>query len=516
MKFIFMWLGAALMLLSFSMNSTNASNFDGALDRMNLLDLSNLEMIPGDSYMAYTKTPISVISGQKHTLIMDEGFFGFHQAYFDQTSVRIQETNPLLEYNLPIQYDSVKRAYYVEFTPQSSAIHFIELPMDTNNYRAMLYIGGIESFIRYENFIQSTVTSREFGVVPIDYDMQLSPEAIKNLVTATNYAGTALPVSIEGSTYQAGVNPVGNYKMVLVTNYLDNYRRFELDIRVIDVTKPVITGPLTIDVPVTNLETLEQIKARFTIMDNADGEISYQNLIVVSDTYSNQTTVGTYSITFKAIDQNLNESLHTVSISITDTKAPVITGPLAIYLYTTSDPLTEAMILSKYSAYDFEENQTKEVTIKSNQYLQKRNPGVYSVQLESSDQSGNKRTFYLSIHVIDDREPYFHRDRLILTVSAANQMTHQQLIDYFYQEAQLQGGGVSDVRILMDEYSSNYTLGGSYYVYVNYVLDGEEQQARMLIHVKEEPKQNLFGLSAIILTPILIGTTLFFILKKRK
>ena len=55
-------------------------------------------------------------------------------------------------------------------------------------------------------------------------------------------------------------------------------------------------------------------------------------------------------------------------------------------------------------------------------------PGVYDVKLESIDTLGNKSLMIIKIHVIDNRGPIFTTNDLILSLSAANQMTDQELI----------------------------------------------------------------------------------------
>lgn len=482
-----------IVLLSFTLLwvQTTYANENELPQNQNYLNLSNLEMIPGYSKMAKTVNPIYVIPQTTYTVVMDLGFIGVHEMSMGSVGAIIQEVSPVSTVNKLLMADYPNNRAYFEFTPNSNYIHFLELPVDPENYKAIMYEGTYQDFSRFETYAHESTTTNYFGVVPMDYDQQLTDVAIKNLVTAKNPLGQTVNVTIESSTYQSGTNLPGTYQMILVANHLETYKRYILDIRVFDVTKPVISAPASINVPISERKTIEQIKDLITVTDNVD-TLSSSDLVVLSDTYSSATQVGTYSITFQISDSSQNVSSLTLSVLITDTRGPVITGPLSIFIYATEQPLSSSQILSRYSAFDTEEGVSKSVSIINDGYMQKVIPGVYDVKLESIDTLGNKSLMIIKIHVIDNRGPIFTTNDLILSLSAANQMTDQELIDWFNQRASQLGIETSDVNIYYNEYKENISLGGSYYVYLKYEHENQEQMARILVQVEEESHTSWF------------------------
>jgi hypothetical protein len=308
----------------------------------------------------------------------------------------------------------------------------------------------------------------------MDYDQQLTKDEIRSLVTAKNPLGQSIPVTIETSNFAVGTNLPGLYQMVLIANYYDTYHRYILDIKVMDVTKPVITAPTSIDVPISEKKTMDQIKAMITVSDNVD-TLSSTDLVVTNDTYSSATQIGTYSISFQISDSSNNTSQITVPIVIQDTRGPLITGPFSIFIYATDQPLSNLEILSRYTAFDTEEGVSKTVTITSNTYNQQTVPNVYDVRLESVANLGNKSIMNVKIHVIE----------------------------------------TSDVHIYYNEYSENITLDGSYFVYMKYTHENQEQLARILVNVENDaqPAWEVYGVIGLTLISTGFG---FFMIKKRK
>lgn len=483
-------------------------------ENSNYLDISNLEMIPGYSKMAKTINPIYVIPQTTYTVVMNLGFIGVHEMSIGDVSAIIQEVSSGSTYTKLILADYPNDRVYFEFTPNSNYIHFLEFPIDPYNYQGIMYEGTYQDFVRFETYAHHSTINNYYGVVPMDYDQQLTDVAIKNLVTAKNPFGQTISVSIESSTYLSSNNLPGTYQMVLVANHLDTYKRYILDIRVFDVTKPVISAPASIEVPISAKKTIDQIKAMITVTDNVD-TLSSSDLVVVEDTYSSATQVGTYSMTFEVTDSSQNKSTATLSIDVTDTRGPVITGPLSIYIYSTDEPLTSSNILSRYTAFDTEEGVSKPITMTYDGYMQKTIPGVYDVKFESIDNLGNKTLMIVKIHVIDNRGPVFTANDLILSVTAANQMTNQELIDWFYEKASLLGIEANHVNIYFNEYEKNISLGGSYYVYMTYEYENQEQMARILVNVEEE-NHTPWGTYGIIGLAIASASVGFFMIKKRK
>jgi hypothetical protein len=244
--------------------------------------------------------------------------------------------------------------------------------------------------------------------------------------------------------------------------------------------------------------------------------MTWTDLVVIEDTYSSATTVGDFSITVEATDTSGNSSNLVIPIQLVDLVGPTISGPLSIYLYTTDVALTNQQILNMFNAYDDVDGSNVLFDITTNNYNQQTSPGVYQMTLRAGDSQYNFTYKNIEIHVIENRGPVFVEDETILQASTAENMTDQEIIDWFKNLTQLSGLSVSQVSVIYNEYEGNEQLGGSYYVYLNYDLDGQTQTSRIRIDVEEDKTDINYFVVGTIGGSISLGLISFFILKKKK
>lgn len=524
MKKIFFVL-SLFVVLAIGISMPIKSSANEFYEMKNYLDITNLRLNPEYGSMVFeTIYPITLKKDTKYTLVIDENSFGRHADYHDLVNVVITHIGSSNKITKTFSYNNTKRVYYVEFEPVTSDINFQELPADlgnninnpSNTYNIMLYEGGISDFDHFEVYVDPLIGYHK-GFVPIDHDNQLTLTEIRNLIKAETPSGQNVAVTLESSNYlNTKNNKVGTYHMVLVAKMGNNYRRFTLEIRVIDIVAPQINAPEQIVVGIENLKDIEELKKEFSVSDNADKTLTYNDLVIEEETYSNATTVGEYMIKVSLTDESGNKSTKQVPVVVMDNKAPVIKGPENIYLYSSSTPLTEADILSMFTAYDEEEKEYKSVYVTSNTYLGKTTPGLYEVVIKAKDTSNNERSFRLYVYVIDDTGPIFKKDDLVLTLSQAQQMTNQELINWFYSQTQLAGESVSNVTILFNEYEDNKTLGGTYSVYLQYERDNRIEQAKITIDVEQQNKLKPLNIALYTLITSTVGIGLIVTIKRRK
>lgn len=513
-KTVFFTVLTLLMILSLGSN-TRAQGNQGGISGTNLLNLSNLLRAPGSSGTARTMRAITVKAGHQYTIVMDYGFMGLTPQELTGLKIRIEDhLSRQVQESLVIE-DSQTQAAYIEFTAIGTEIHILDLPMMPSNYNAIMYEGSFLDFMGYTPFLNPSEIMSYYGVLPMDYDQLMLMDQIKGYIGVHDPSGTPLIKTIVSDSFSSGSKLPGTYQIVFSAEFNNISKNYYLDVRIFDQAPPIITNPGVILVPLNAKLSIEQIKALITVTDNVDNIIS-SDLVVTNDTYSAATLLGLYEITVQATDSSQNRTIETISIQIVDQSPPVIIGPDELYLYTTDLAMTNSEILDYFEIIDEIEGFNVTVTFTQNTYLQTQVPGIYNLEIHAVDSQGNASTFGFKIHVIENKGPIFTSEAIILSVAAANAMTNQEIIDWFIAHTLLQGHNVEDVVVLFSEYANNEDKEGTYYVYLSYMLNGEEATSRISVDVENEStivKYIPYFATGI---PVLIGGIVIYKLKKRK
>ncbi|MBU1093784.1 MAG: hypothetical protein KKH01_04915 [Firmicutes bacterium] len=480
----------------------------------NYLDLSNLVMKPGDSGYAYTKNPILVKANHQYTIVFDYGFLGQHADWLGDIYVGIEEDLSHDSYELLILDDYAHLRAYVEFIPQEAYIHITDLPMLPDNYDAILYEGFYTDFPGFEPFINQNEQMTYQGVLLLDYDQLLTTEQIQSYIHSTDPDGNTISFFTESDEYSSSAKLPGTYQMVFMTTYNQIAKRYYLDVRVYDQSAPVIVDPGTISIPLSEKASLNDVKQMIDVSDNVD-DLTSDDLLVLADTYSTATAVGSYSITFKAVDSSLNETTLTIEINLVDLNGPVITGPSEIYLYTSDTPLTTQQIKDFYTFIDDVDGENVEVIFTVDTYEQTQIEGVYGITMQAYDTQLNYRIMNIKIHVIENRGPIFTNDEMVLDVDTADAMTEQDIIDWFVDHTLSMGLAISHVRVLYNEYENHEDEDGNYYIYLNYLVDGQEETSRIRVDVVEMIEDVNYTPYILIGIPSIGGLVTLFILKRK-
>ncbi len=508
-----------LLLICFSFVvikfNVRAEGYDALPIGKNYLNLSNLVMKPDDSHDAFTRDPIFVKTNQQYTIVLDYGFLGQHSDWLGFIYIGFEEHPSSDTYDLILIDDNANERAYIEFIPCEEYIYITSLPMIPSNYNAIMYEGSYADFSGFEPYIDIDDQVNYYGVLPIDYDAPMTLEDIKTYIHAEDPNGNSINVIAESDNYSLGSMLPGTYQMIFMATYNQIAKRFYLEVRVFDQSAPIIVDPGIITISLTNKTNVDEIKESITVTDNVDG-LTSSDLIITQDTYTQATSIGSYMITVQAIDSSLNSSTRTITIDLVDLNGPSITGPSDIYLYTLDSPLTSEQIIAYYTFLDDVDGLNVTTQLSIDGYHQTQIPGVYDITIKATDQANNYKTKNIDIHVIENRGPEFSTDEIVLSVDTAENMTEQELIDWFTEHTLSLGFNVSHVCVLYNEYETHENEDGNYYVYLNYDLNGESYSSRVRVDVEQVQKEINYMIYLAIGVPAIVGLSTLYIIKRKK
>ncbi|MCK5216785.1 MAG: hypothetical protein KAJ93_03310 [Methanosarcinales archaeon] len=210
--------------------------------------------------------------------------------------------------------------------------------------------------------------------------------------------------------------------MIRATDKSGNEASDEVIVTVTDNNAPVITGPENMKVDLNGTASIEWILTD----SNPDTYQVYRGkeIIVNSTSYNNnqritvkvQTdTAGTFTYMIRATDKSGNEASDEVSVTVTvtDNNAPVITGPgdmevdldetVSIeWTLTEPDPDTYQVYLGNViiiNTTSYTNNQIITVQVQTD------NAGTFTYMIQATDKSGNEASDEVTVTVTDNNAP---------------------------------------------------------------------------------------------------------------
>lgn len=504
------------MLLSTLLVLTSTRAFDQEpLERINHLNLSQLVYNKDIQGSARTQTSIILKPNTTYTIVMSQSFLGQTWDYLDQTYIEIEEASGSRYYQDYMTVDSVNGRAYFTFETGEGLIDLCDVPVDDqDNYEIILYEGTYADFPGFMPYVDADDPLEYFGVLPVDYDTQPTLETIKSYVIAKNPFGGTISSTLIFDAYTISNKLPGTYQMVFEANYNDIIKRYYLDVKVMDITAPTLSIDGTLEIPLKDKWTIDDIKKEVMINDNVD-TLSWTDLVVTNDTYTDAESLGNYQISFSATDSSGNTNTIDISITLVDRQGPKIIGPTSIYLYTSDATLSNADIQNKFTFNDDIDGANVTVSIITNEYQQTSTPGKYKITFKAVDQTQNVSLFNVYIHVIENRGPVFEHSELVIEKTTADAMTDQDVIDWLKEQLELSGIQATNIMVLYNEYETHEHEKGSYYVYMSYKVDGQDMTSRVRIDVEQKPVNVLW-----IIIPssglLIAGTTAFIVLRHKK
>ena len=208
------------------------------------------------------------------------------------------------------------------------------------------------------------------------YEMEVHTVKPAFLATATDNYDEHVDVVI---TDDINVDVVGSYTVTFTaTDTNGNVAKETREFKVKDTTAPVITPDDENNEYEMEVHG-EKPEFKATATDNYDEHIE----VVVTDDI-NVDVVGSYTVTFKATDENGNVATETRSFEVKDTTPPVITpDENNVYEIRAFEEIPEF----KATAID---NYDKDVTVKIANNIDNTNVGTYTVIFTATDKAGNE------------------------------------------------------------------------------------------------------------------------------
>ncbi|VEU82756.1 immunoglobulin-like domain-containing protein [Acholeplasma hippikon] len=313
-------------------------------------------------------------------------------------------------------------------------------------------------------------------------------------------------ITVKSENYTANSSTLGTYQITFsVKDTAQNESTLVVNVQVVDVTKPVITGNTSIaDISYTQTWNINTFKSTLTVTDNVDN-LNASNIVVESDGYtSNKTNLGTYTVVYSVTDSSGNKATFTKQVRVIDDVAPVFSGPTAITKPNNSI-LTVNDIKAQLSANDVKEGDKKaQITVKTDNYTGKGNiTGSYTIVFEVKDSKGNTATHTVTVTVADNIPPvwYIQNGVSIKLISPAT-LTRQQILDLLVATGQLNINSTTQINFIIDEYTGHEDTAGFYSVTIGYSdssgnegiknLDIEVVSNENTTPIVIEPEQNFF------------------------
>lgn len=301
------------------------------------------------------------------------------------------------------------------------------------------------------------------GVYYTNYDSPTTLNDVLSKITAWDETAGNVPVNIVSDGYTGKENVLGNHYVVLSASDGTNTTQITINIIVVDATKPVINGPTALTSNMSSPLTEAGIRAMLSGTDNADTSLSIE--LVADNFTANKHKAGSYTITYKTVDDSGNESaIHTVTITNKDDIKPIISGESSI----TAGSATKLSIDEIKSHLNVSDNIDTGLTISvvednySNNYSQ---VGSHTITFNSTDKSGNVSDIYtLTIVVSDTTKP---------VITGTNQYTSN--MSNPITEAQIRAGlTVTDnvdesltINLISDGFVGNEQRFGTFEVHYN-------------------------------------------------
>lgn len=173
--------------------------------------------------------------------------------------------------------------------------------------------------------------------------------------------------------------------------------------------------------------------------------------------------LATYNLTFQAVDASSNVATVTIHVTVTDTIAPVISGPESISTPLSTDVTLATLIAANWTASDAFAG-SRPITVVTDNYTANMNvvnsSTGHSVVIRATDPSGNIANKTVYIKVLDDVKPTISG-----TSTYSKGMSATLLVSTIQSALTANGTGTSaTIAVSYDNYTANSAKAGSWQV----------------------------------------------------
>lgn len=288
-----------------------------------------------------------------------------------------------------------------------------------------------------------------------------------------NYDGDLTSeIYVVTDNYTANKSVLGTHTATFgVEDSSGNVSTFTINITVVDVTKPTITGNTTkAQISYTRTWDINAFKATLVASDNYD-TLTNSDIVMKSDGYTqNKTNLGTYNVSYSVTDSSGNETIFTKQVEVIDDIAPTFSGQTS-YVKNVDGILTVNDIKGNLTATDVKDgNRTAYITVKNDGYTGNGHiVGTYTITFEVKDTKNNTATQDVTVQVMDNIPPVWYvADGTSIVLIPPMQLTKAQIIDLLTKTGQITVGSTSNITFFNDEYTGNEDQPGVYNMGFNF------------------------------------------------
>ena len=442
---------------------------------------------------------ITIKPNTNYTLVIGKSFVGDFIYYQNEQPDFTLETETSSEV-VPFSIDSENERWFKTFSLNVDKMKINHLMVESlGQYEIILYEGTYEAFEGFELY-QSNEPSVYEGYYLVDYDHPVSTETILTTLSASDNhtRDIDLKKTVIKDEYTNREKATGEFLIAYeVKDKMSNLSVYNMHVRVIDHQKPVISGSLNYEIKTDEDHlTVEQMIDRLTLTDNADPLASLDVSIIKDDYTPNKGNVGTFEVVISVSDQSNNQQEATISVSISDTKSPRITGPDTLYKYVSDDPLTDEALRSLFQSIDNVDGNISESMIINVDGFNPNVVGLHRVYVISKDASGNQSYKTVLYHVLDDVSPNIIAASPVMTLATYEAMTETELVEWFKKDLMKQNIYPDNVKILLDEVDLDQRSKNRY-VYFEYDVNGMVKQSRLTVVDQTSSNKGIIVLSAL-------------------
>lgn len=408
---------------------------------------------------------------------------------FDNTDLFIRSSEP----------------YYGSYTFQMPAnVNYLAISISENNdYLLDNRLGTIileegESFTSFEEFIIGNLIDingpyyQGTGTIVVNVDDPYTLEEITSGLSAFDAieGDVSSRIQVVSDSYSANKETIGEYSIEYsVSDLSGNITTFTIAVKVVDITKPMISGPSSIVLSYPNVLTIEAIKNQLNASDNVDGDISNQIMLVEENYLLNSSILGIYELVFKVTDSSNNISFVTVEIEVIDENSPLINGPSSFVIGYNALLSLQEIIDSQTVIDDYDIDLQNQLVVITDLYTANMKIiGSYPIVLMVSDSSGNVSEKTISVQVTDVIGPVVYLDTSVIMVYNDTIYGLSDFTQLLINTGELEAGIDYQVNVLFDSYTSRSMQKGVYHIALEYKNDdGESVLTKTLeIIVKEK------------------------------
>ncbi|MDY0278525.1 MAG: DUF5011 domain-containing protein [Acholeplasma sp.] len=315
-------------------------------------------------------------------------------------------------------------------------------------------------------------------------------------------------IKIIKDEYSSNMKSIGTWVITYqVTNSFNKSTVYDLIIKNMDLTKPIITGPDTISFGYKEMIDKEDILKNYSYSDNVDENLE---ISISSDRYE-PNKVGEYNFTISAIDESNNQGTKVIVLKLIDNIKPqFIDSNEGVIKINVKDEVTTAILKNGLSAIDEVDGDiSNKIEIIEGEVFNKI--GTYEIKFQVKDKMNNSVTHTRTFEVIATNTPVFWVSKNLISIEDVNAMTIEQLVSILTSYEKID---IKTTQVLINEYSGNETIPGEYKLSI-LVVDNEDNEHHIERIIKvfntKEMEEDQNDVVIYLLSIVIIGGTILII-----